>query len=91
VKYSNLTFGSLLKDKVTSADAYGDSVMVSYRGKRSQQTCLGGIVSILTTCLTIAYASWRMKLMLNRDRDAYYLSEVTESYEKIGAYFLKDS
>jgi hypothetical protein len=41
--------------------------------------------------LTITYASWRMQLMSNRERDAYYLSDVAMSFEEIGSIPLMGS
>jgi len=79
-------FGRSTVNSIKNFDLFGDPVKITYKGKASHKTLLGGIVTVITCTLLLAYVSWRFYLFYTRDRDEYWTSLTVSEWEGVGSY-----
>ena len=70
-------------------DSYGDPVSISFKGKSTHPTALGGLSSILLLVGISIYVEWRIELFLDRSRDQYFMSNSFKAFSDIGAFYLR--
>ena len=75
---------------VISTDQFGDPVVITFKGKNSHRTTVGGFCSIVLYTSLMVYLGWRFHLFRIRERDEYYLSTYFKKFEEHGAHMLSD-
>ena len=71
---------------VKNKDLFGDPVKISYEGKASHKTYLGGFVSLAICSSLLSYVGWRLFLFHYRERDEYWTSMTLSDWDVIGSF-----
>jgi len=71
---------------IKNYDLFGDPVQITYKGKDSHKTFLGGLITIIICSILFVYVGWRIYLFSYRERDEYWTSLTVSDWDNIGSY-----